>query len=816
MHASWLLNRFHRRTTLKSTAYQQLHGRPYRGRVTSFGSLCYGLDGTISKHHPSWLAGVWLGKDISDHHILAVGNEKLIRCRAVRQTDKMCDKERLVGLTIGPADLLKIATHSKVKLLPAIPPPALPVRDEGDGTADEAASDPPSPTTVQGDEVGEKIENQELPGDDVAGDELDVLFADEEFEQQHTKRRLEVAMDPVESKSAKTATRVKHGLDDVKDKEVAKQTRLDLSTSSSVPPKTSGLQSSPLHAANIRRVSIYGGVDLYIEANEGGEESELYLEDLSSWMSSIKEDGFDDEKNGPPEVDESVLQALDREAAVEESERLRRMNVIQDYHQQTGEELILDTRQVYDWRFRDGQWRRRCRLVAREFRAGAQSTEETFAPTSSKYVVNILLILCLVYHLSILVCDIKDAFLTVPQREMVIVEVPAWTKGDCRAPQFWKLCRCLPGQRKAALHWNEHFESVAQSMGLVSFEAMPTVFRHGQKKIYLTIRVDDLMVIGSVFDCKWFLDELSKQFNLKSNGPFPCGQPAEVQYLKKNLIITPEGIAIEPCKQYIPKLLELLHVENRREKSFPNHTNLEAYHKDRVLPKENLTGDLIKVFRGGLGLCLYLAQDRPDIQEAVRVLCTYMGTPTVRALSALKHLACYLKGTMELGVFLSNCDFGTRLEDHWDDKESSLDDRSSFTVECFCDSNWGGCKTTRRSTSSGMVFLNGSMVLSLYKSQSTISLSSCEAELMAMTYMTAEAIMVCNVCKFLLGINGREIDSTMDFIVYTDSSSAKALAQRRGVGRLKHVDLRHLWVQACVKQKLLRLKKASTVKIQRI
>ena len=93
------------------------YGRPYRGRVTSFGSLCYGLDGTISssKHHPSWLAGMWLGKDISDHHILAVGDEKLIRCRAVRQTDKMWDKERLVGLTIGPPDLLKIAKHSKFK-----------------------------------------------------------------------------------------------------------------------------------------------------------------------------------------------------------------------------------------------------------------------------------------------------------------------------------------------------------------------------------------------------------------------------------------------------------------------------------------------------------------------------------------------------------------------------------------------------------------------------------------------------------------------------------------------------------------------------
>ena len=346
------------------------------------------------------------------------------------------------------------------------------------------------------------------------------------------------------------------------------------------------------------------------------------------------------------------------------------------------------------------------------------------------------------YQLSILVCDIiKDAFLTVPQRDLVIVEVPSWIKQEGSTPQFWKLRRCLPGQRRAALHWNEHFESVVQSMGFISFDAMPTVFKHGEKKLYLTIHVDDLLVVGSMFDCKWFLEELARHFSLKSSGPFPCGQPAEVQYLKKNLVITPDGISIEPCKQYIPKLLELLQVENRREKSLPNHANLEANHKDKVLANEGLTGDLVKQFRGGLGLCLYLAQDRPDIQEAVRVLSTYMGTPTTRSLSALKHLACYLKGTMEMGVFLSNCDFGTRLEDNWDEKEFSLDDHSTFTVECFCDSNGGGCKTTRRSTSSGMVFLNGNLVLSLCKSQSTISLSSCEAELMAMTYMTAEAII---------------------------------------------------------------------------
>ncbi len=61
-------------------------------------------------------------------------------------------------------------------MLTAIPPPALPVRDEGDGTADEAASDPPSPTTVQGDEGGEKKEDQEALEGDLAGDELDILL----------------------------------------------------------------------------------------------------------------------------------------------------------------------------------------------------------------------------------------------------------------------------------------------------------------------------------------------------------------------------------------------------------------------------------------------------------------------------------------------------------------------------------------------------------------------------------------------------------------------------------------------------------------
>ena len=807
MHASWLINRFHYHSAVKSTPYQQIHGRPYRGKVACFASLCYGLDGTVDKHHPQWLAGVWQGKDLSDHDILAVGDQRLVRCKSVRQTDKMWDDKMLASLVIGPSDLLKIATHSKVKLIPSMPPLPVPVREEEEPSP-EAASDPPSKASESGDRP-EVLEQDD--GGEIEIEGLAEIQAEEQEEHQAAKRLMESYADVgvTAAKSAKLESRAeKHGGEEPEGEKAAKQPRLDLSRQPGASSTSSGLQASPMNAANVRQVSTYGGVDVYVE-DEDEEFAEPYMEELLSGMDFLDDEAFGDEKRGPPEVDEATLQSLDQAAAMEEIDRLRKMSVIEDHDTYTGDELVLDTRQVFDWRYRDGQWKRRCRLVAREFRSGAQSTEETFAPTSSKYVVNILLILCLIHQLSILVCDIKDAFLTVPQRELVIVEVPSWIKSE-GSPQFWKLCRCLPGQRRAALHWNEFFESVVQQMGFIAFEPMPTVFRHTDRRVYLTIHVDDLLVIGSDFDCKWFLNELSLHFNLKSSGPFSSSEPAEVQYLKKNIIITPDGIVVEPCKQYIPKLLELLHVENRREKTCPHHNNLEAYSRDKILPGEMLNAEQARVFRGGLGLCLYLAQDRPDVQEAVRVLSTYMGSPTVRAMSALKHLACYLKGTAEYGIFLTSCSVGTRLQDHWLVKDSALDDPSSYNVECYCDSNWGGCKTTRKSTSSGMVFLNGCLVLSLCKSQSTIALSSCEAELLAMTHMTAEAIMVCNLCRFLLKLDGREVNSDLDFIVYTDSSSAKALAQRRGVGRLKHVDLRHLWVQACVRQKLIRLKKVGT------
>ena len=97
-----------------------------------------------------------------------------------------------------------------------------------------------------------------------------------------------------------------------------------------------------------------------------------------------KRRGFHDEGAGPPTVTDEELAWLDQEAMQAELERLRALDVIDDVGKEMDVEncMKLDTRLVRDLRFRENEWRRRARLVAREFRDGDASNYETFSPST--------------------------------------------------------------------------------------------------------------------------------------------------------------------------------------------------------------------------------------------------------------------------------------------------------------------------------------------------------------------------------------------------------------------------------------------------
>lgn len=61
-------------------------------------------------------------------------------------------------------------------------------------------------------------------------------------------------------------------------------------------------------------------------------------------------------------------------------------------------------------------------------------------------------------------------------------------------------------------------------------------------------------------------------------------------------------------------------------------------------------------------------------------------------------------------------------------------------IEGFSDSDWSGEAKDRRSTTSGMVFCNSLLVLNFSRTQKSTALSSCEAELYALSAVASETL----------------------------------------------------------------------------
>ena len=122
-------------------------------------------------------------------------------------------------------------------------------------------------------------------------------------------------------------------------------------------------------------------------------------------------------------------------------------------------------------------------------------------------------------------------------------------------------------------------------------------------------------------------------------------------------------------------------------------------------------------------------------------------------------------------------------------------------MEAYSDSDWGSVKTPekarRKSTSSGIIVLNGIQVLSFSRTQKATASSSCEAELYALSGTCGEAILVGRLFQFLTG-------EQVQVEVRCDSSSARQWSQRRGVGRLKHVDVRLCQLQDWVRENVVK------------
>ena len=104
------------------------------------------------------------------------------------------------------------------------------------------------------------------------------------------------------------------------------------------------------------------------------------------------------------------------------------------------------------------------------------------------------------------------------------------------------------------------------------------------------------------------------------------------------------------------------------------------------------------------------------------------------------------------------------------------------------DSDWSGAGDLK-STSSAVHMLNGVVVHSTSRSQKCISLSSTEAEWFAASSSTCDGFYLQHIVEFLTNSNCHRLQ------LYTDNNDVRMLSLKCGVGRLRHIKGRMLWLQ---------------------
>jgi hypothetical protein len=203
-------------------------------------------------------------------------------------------------------------------------------------------------------------------------------------------------------------------------------------------------------------------------------------------------------------------------------------------------------------------------------------------------------------------------------------------------------------------------------------------------------------------------------------------------------------------------------------------------HDDEPLSREEQ-----RQFRALAARANYLAQDRPDLQYAVKEVCRSMAKPTVKGVEALKRIGRYLVGVPTLT---------------WHFVEGV---ETPEAIDVFADSDWAGCRVSRRSTSGGVASVGGCGFKSWSSTQASVALSSGEAEYFSVVKAAAEG----------LGIQAIARDLGWDLRVrlWVDSSAAKAISSRRGLGKIRHLDVRFLWLQERVACRDLEIRKIAGV-----
>ena len=391
--------------------------------------------------------------------------------------------------------------------------------------------------------------------------------------------------------------------------------------------------------------------------------------------------------------------------------------------------------------------------------------EQTFAPVAKMATVRSLLAVASMKRWNLHQMDVKNAFLHGELQENVYMKMPPGYQGQGHRVELdqtsehssknmvCKLHKSLYGLKQAPRQWFSKLSTTLKDHGFVQSRSDYSMFvkGSGENLLIILVYVDDLILASpsnsEIAATKRFL---SSQFHMKDMGKLRYFLGIEVDHCPNGLFLSQ--------RKYINDLLTEYGMLNCRPLRLP----MDSHHKLSINKGDPLTH--AEPYQKLVGKLIYLTLTRPDIAFTVHVLSKFMHQPTTIHMQSAKRVLRYLAGSPSQGILLAN--------------------KSTAKLQAYCDSDWGGCASTRRSTSGYCILLGDSPISWKSKRQSVVARSSAEAEYRSM------ALVICEVMWLKQLLKDLGLKCLGQTPVHCDNQAALAIAANPvHHEKTKHVDI---------------------------
>jgi len=362
--------------------------------------------------------------------------------------------------------------------------------------------------------------------------------------------------------------------------------------------------------------------------------------------------------------------------------------------------------------------------------------------------------------------DVKIAFLHGDLEEEIFMAQPKGFEVQGKENLVCKLHKSLYGLKQALRQWYKKFNEFMRNSGFHRCEEDHCCYvkKYVDSYIILALYVDDMLIAGAnMAEIDRLKKQLSENFEMKDLGP--AKQILGMRISRDRS----KGILNLSQEKYIEKLLSRFNVGNAKTRNTPLGTHLK-FSKRQSSQTEEEENHMSKVpYASAVGSLMYaMVCTRPDIAHAVGVVSRFLSNPGKEHWEGVKWILRYLKGTSKMHLSFK---------------------RSNLTLQGFSDADLGGDLDGRKSTTGYIFTLGGTAISWKSKLQGRVSLSTTEAEYIAISETAKEMIWLKNLLKEL----GKGQDEPS---LFSDSQSAICLARNPILhSRCKHIELKYHFIR---------------------